>query len=380
MRSEFTSLGQSKRPRSAAFTLVELLVVIAIIGILVGLLLPAVQTAREAARRTQCVNNLKQIGLAILNYESSKKRLPTATLSCDGSGVELCSGKTEEQRSSASMFVQILPYMELQNLWDTLDLDSGNIWTTQNSSTSGWDTAWLRVPNKVQVVQTVVEAYRCPSSSGEPMLTHDFVPNSTDGLRVANGNYAAMHGSVGATGTDFTGYDPSGTGEANGIHYGVKVKNTGAFVYLVPRKLRQITDGQSQTIFAGEVDTAPVDPAQLPAGHGLTPQQIEGLSLNVWSMALRHRDSIRTSHNLPNTAKGTGPKLTGNVPAKWANGAFGSEHPGGTSFVYGDGRVEFLADDIDYLAYQVQATIAYGDMLGSIPQNSNGGGSGGGVR
>src|SRR6185436_5732753 len=95
--------------RSATgFTLVELLVVIAIIGILVALLLPAVQAAREAARRSQCTNNLKQITLAILNFESTHKQFPAATVGCDGLSTGTCVGMPTEERSAASVFVLIL--------------------------------------------------------------------------------------------------------------------------------------------------------------------------------------------------------------------------------------------------------------------------------
>src|SRR5262245_11369069 len=99
--------------RSQGFTLVELLVVIAIIGILVALLLPAIQAAREAARRSQCVNNEKQQGAALLNYEASRKKFPSGRHGCDG-GIELrCNANVSMlYRNGMSAFVLILPYME----------------------------------------------------------------------------------------------------------------------------------------------------------------------------------------------------------------------------------------------------------------------------
>src|SRR4051812_11942083 len=101
-------LGSIVMDKSKAFTLVELLVVIAIIGVLVALLLPAVQTAREAARRMQCANNLKQIGLAFHNYESTFKVLPPETM-CPATGVH-----------GPTAFVHILPQIEQSGIYDRL--------------------------------------------------------------------------------------------------------------------------------------------------------------------------------------------------------------------------------------------------------------------
>ena len=120
---------KSNRSRGRGFTLVELLVVIAIIGILVALLLPAIQAAREAARRVQCTNNMKQIGLAILNYESNKKQLPLAyTPYYTGPyKVGLCPGTTKPGPLASSTPVHhfvltfILPYLEQQALYDGID-------------------------------------------------------------------------------------------------------------------------------------------------------------------------------------------------------------------------------------------------------------------
>jgi prepilin-type N-terminal cleavage/methylation domain-containing protein len=134
-----------KLPRLQGFTLVELLVVIAIIGILVALLLPAVQAAREAARRTQCVNNVKQMGLAVHNFHDTRNGLPPSVLFGDG----------------ATTFVVILPFMEYNNLYDQLDLSKSMKDTTTVTAPAMNNRDVLRSPGGLSV-----KAYWCPSRRG----------------------------------------------------------------------------------------------------------------------------------------------------------------------------------------------------------------------
>src|SRR3954447_5689559 len=132
----FAVVSERKR---IAFTLVELLVVIAIIGVLVALLLPAIQAARGAARRGQCVNNLKQIGLAVVNYEQATKYLPPGA--CWESGV----------RGGGSVFLHLLPYLEEASIYQGIDLRSTNV-----------DDAMLPGTTK-RVDSTVIPSLICPS-------------------------------------------------------------------------------------------------------------------------------------------------------------------------------------------------------------------------
>jgi prepilin-type processing-associated H-X9-DG protein len=124
----------------------------------------------------------------------------------------------------------------------------------------------------------------------------------------------------------------------------VKLNNTGIFVYLLIRKLRDVTDGTSKMALVGEIRD----------GHTRA-------SENQWTIGLRHLDSLRTMDSLLNTPPGANIQpfiMDGNDRV---NGAFGSEHPGGANFVFGDGRVDFIVDAINYAAYQAMATMDKGD-------------------
>lgn len=186
-------------PQRRAFTLVELLVVIAIIGILVALLLPAVQAAREAARRSQCVNNMKQINLALLQYEGAKKRFPAARKGCDNLGLVYpgvdCSSKFssagyELGLHGASAFVYILPYIEEQALYDQFRIDVVSIWDTTNPP------AWVAEADVKIAVATRLTTYLCPSDGDLPPYADykHLVPARVD---VATCSYANVAGSLG---------------------------------------------------------------------------------------------------------------------------------------------------------------------------------------
>jgi prepilin-type N-terminal cleavage/methylation domain-containing protein/prepilin-type processing-associated H-X9-DG protein len=150
--------------RTAGFTLVELLVVIAIIGILVALLLPAIQAAREAARRTRCVNNLKQIGVALLNHADVKKRLPTATNFQYGREFRLTNPKLYPGPNApgGTWVVQIWPFIEEQALYDAFDhsVDSRHI----NNS----DKRTRRVDGENPIVAVPLPWLICPSDGEAP--------------------------------------------------------------------------------------------------------------------------------------------------------------------------------------------------------------------
>ena len=160
---------KNRRRSLDAFTLVELLVVIAIIGVLIALLLPAIQAAREAARRTQCSNNLRQLGLAVLNYESSNGNLPAGGVT-EGP----CCGT----KSGINWAISILPFMEHQTLYDRYDRTKFN-----------------EDPENAAVREAQVEGHTCPSDEGVGELgVPGAGPAAGLGIEYRRGSYRANTG------------------------------------------------------------------------------------------------------------------------------------------------------------------------------------------
>ena len=305
--------------KDGAFSLVELLVVIAIVGILVALLLPAVQAAREAARRTECRNHLKQIGLAVALYEESREKYPAGRMGCtvDPSPTppapawpeDLCAAMKIPMCGS-SAFVHLLPYLEEAPLADALDVAGDGLWVDNLN-----DLAWFMQADDAKQNALLVQptVYHCPSSNAA--VISDIYPPTMS----ATGDYAMCSGTLGPDSED----------------HQVKYENDGAFVYVRRRQPRMITDGLSKTYFVGEVSDAHL-----------------WESSNVWTYGRIHSDSMRSTRNPLNTGIGEG------VVQNRRHGAFGSEHPGGANFAFGDGHVEFVADDVDLDVYRAASTIS----------------------
>ncbi|MBN1912216.1 MAG: DUF1559 domain-containing protein [Pirellulales bacterium] len=296
--------------RRWAFTLVELLVVIAIIGILIALLLPAVQAAREAARRIQCSNHLKQIGLALANYEGVHKVYPPGRVGHDEHG---SASLAPEQKVGTSGMVMILPQLELQSIYDMFDFNKGP-WP--------YGSSWLAT--MADAIAQRPPVFVCPSDEAEPYSIEPKVNTaySTYGLPAATGSYAFCSGSIGAAG---------------GLEQDIKYDNTGVFYYVVSHSVRDITDGVSKTFFAGEVF----------AGHTQD-------SSNIWSRGLREMDTLRSTSNPMNSWPGDPIAMTNY--GLHVNGAFASRHPGGANFVFGDGHVAFVEENIDAFVYMGLST------------------------
>ena len=318
-RSSGLNFGQLREHRVTAFTLVELLVVISILGVLIAILLPAIQTAREAARRASCVSNQKQVSLAIIEFEAVYRRYPAGRIGCDDWGdfhtIPVCPpGLAPEKKTGASGYVLILPYLEMQSLFDQLNVDSGGLWNRNVS-----DIGWYYDPAKNKGIKKVISTMVCPSEESAP-VSYVYHP-----IGAATASYALVQGSKGP------GYDESE----------VRYFNNGLFVYVTSRRVKDVTDGLAYTIMQGEVVLADT-----------------WESSNTWSYARSHADSLRTTHNPLNTWPGRGEH------SDRRNGAFGSFHPGGAVFSFADGHVRFVTDDIEMGAYRAISTINLGEVNG----------------
>lgn len=319
--------GSTSRENSkSAFTLVELLVVIAIIGILVALLLPAVQAAREAARRTQCTNNLKQIGLAVLNYESAQKKLPPgARLIVDTNGA----WTVVEQESTILLY--ILPYLEGGTVFDKVELD-GN------------------VHDQKQLARTVIPGYLCPSQDHAELIER---PRTTDLL--ASFDYGASNGSAqrGNNPSCSCSQQPAWNDFAIRLRRQVGPNDTdfsGPFSrhgQQIP--LRRITDGLSHTIFFGEIRPD----CSWHASSGWVYSN-DGNGMFTTVIPLNFDTCADEASSVDNCLKNCN-----------FNSEFGFKgvHPGGVMFLFGDGSVHFLPEDIDH----AQVFQALGDRADGQP-------------
>jgi prepilin-type N-terminal cleavage/methylation domain-containing protein len=318
--------------RKRGFTLVELLVVIAIIGILVALLLPAIQAAREASRRTQCSNNLKQIGFAMHNYESAFKVLPMGTWSLNAVNVWPSNG--------TNWRTAILPMMEQSSIYDQLAFTDG----ATNLFGSGG--AGAGIPGFTGACTALrglmVTAYQCPSSTIKPFANFPNGNNNDQGLSI---HYVGNQGAIPTPGVAARGIYCAG-----GI-YGGSVCNHGMLTPNAAWTFRDATDGSSNTVLVfeqsglvgGDNITANYYGGWYGARHRSLPEVNCGDLWQTGTTCIRYAPNL---YVLPPGA--TNAPAGANRPYA-DNTIINSMHPGGLNLVMTDGAVKFIPDSINYV-------------------------------
>jgi prepilin-type N-terminal cleavage/methylation domain-containing protein/prepilin-type processing-associated H-X9-DG protein len=310
------------------FTLIELLVVIAIIGVLIALLLPAVQAAREAARRTSCRNHLKQIGLALHNYHDTYGTFPP--------------GAIDDDNRNYSWRVYLLPFVEQATVYQALIATGNFIPIPQggtphkfqgcNSATCNVDSFYgtnqidfgnTRVRNIISQTLTV---YTCPS---------DVLPDKdNDGF--AKANYCANMGWFNNPGCH--GPTPGGFGVSqNGV---LLFSNNNTNTYVVT--MAAVSDGTSNVIAAGEVTES----------NGVRPRTINGRNFPLWAGGQNNASCSGWTHTGSHGRFIDTNFFINRKTNNESDHSFGSKHPGGAQFVLCDGSVQFIAETINIRTYR----------------------------
>jgi len=319
------------------FTLVELLVVIAIIAMLVTLLLPAVQAAREAARKTQCINNLKQIGLALNNYQSAHQKFPY------GADDDDC--EVSRDRNPLTWRVLILPFNENQAIYDQAIVVAEQSITRGCYPVRAWEKSLLQ--------QQVIDGYVCPSESGSPIKS---------GFSTWSGpNPAAIASYFGNAGPASTGPPDWGMpnvcgkctdgtkpdafcpcflgGPDRGFYYGQKARGPGMLdMYPNELSIQHVPDGTSKTLFVGETHWSPGE------GAPGCKEQMQWMSSWCVSSSVWGINAADATDNW------------------WGGCNWRSRHVGGANFVMVDGSVHFLEDTINLVVLANLATRNDGNV------------------
>lgn len=285
------------------FTLIELLVVIAIIGVLVGLLLPAVQQAREAARRQVCQNNLKQIGVAFHNFADANKRFPSSHIVVQA-GSNWYPGD--------AWAIQIMPFTERQNEYDTFQ-----------TQPVGW---WRRNNAAVRVVSEVLyPEYTCPSALKlDPLATQEAFKFSWGGAPGAYIDYAGNGGPTVTWGSGSASLAPK--------YQIAQAADFGAVRRVRGVKFEEFTDGMSKTFLVGEANGEP---------------NVDQSDSTYATAQAKVRCLLVTTNNVTNAPKEV--NRFGNAKPKEGNqNGFNSSHPGAIQFLYADGSVAAIEENIEF--------------------------------
>ena len=301
----------SATTNSRGFTLIELLVVITVISLLIALLLPAIQAAREAARRAQCVNNLKQLGLAAMNYESANSVLPSGMLlAVSDEALDLTYG--------LSTFVRVLPF-----------LDAGPLYNSANFSRQAL------TPANGTVASTGLLGLWCPS---DPYVSESHLVDFHYGAPPGTGimqRHTSYGGCQGAWGLEVIPQSPNSAAQVANMNGTIFCRSS--------VRLADISDGTGTTILFAE------------ASYGRIPNDDRG-SARRWNMGFPSDSMVSAYYPLNGAVKGV-PFLDDNS-VKWAS-AVGSFHPGGANVGFCDGSVRFVKDSIE--------SVPFDPVTGDVP-------------
>ena len=301
------------RIRSRGFTLIELLVVIAIIAVLIALLLPAVQQAREAARRTQCKNNMKQLGLALHNYHDVHRTFPSGWISVNN-GVS----STNVGLNGAGWGTMILPFLDQAPLYNKFNANLA-----------------IHAPANVPFIDNILTAFQCPSDPkpNKWNIGEDGNPGNIL-AQLPTANYVACFGTGELDGCE----NPPGTAPvaSNGQCVG-----DGMFYHNSKVQIRDVTDGTTNTFLLSE---------------RLTDESLGWLS--TWPGMVSNGEEpfqriLGSADHVPND------------PVAHFDD-FSSRHVGGAQFCMGDGSVRFISENIDHGTYRALATIQRGEVVGEF--------------
>lgn len=312
-----TRMPRGRRRRTRGFTLIELLVVIAIVAILVALILPAVQYAREAARRTQCKNNLKQIGLGLFEYHNTNRRLPPGW-------VGVTSGQAATDGSNGwGWGSMILPQIEQQSIFQSIDFKSHMI-----SANNG--------PARIQRLSV----FRCPTDTAPDTWTIDSGPIGPGAIGMHGNRFHYMVNVTLPTANYVGSFGTTELDACEELPTGHVCHSDGVFFHNSGVRLRDIFDGVSNTFFIGERRTDTIL-GWHSTWTGVVPGGEES-----------HARILGVADHTPN-----------HPSAHFED--YSSWHSGGVNMLFGDGRVKFLSSNIDAAVFHALATRAGNEQDGA---------------